>query len=382
MRTLINGDITPTAGDLVLATVQEIGKQRRIEKPSGRRAHLVPGDEIVLCYGSRYAPDQYEALISKDLGPCDLVATGGIASREISRHDRFYPPTRITPIGLVGNADGQRLNVADYRIAFEPTSYPMTVILVAGTAMNSGKTYTAASIVRSLKAYGYRVAGIKVTGTGSGGDVWQMKDMGADLVLDFTDGGFASTYLEPNPAIEEASIGLINYAARRKCDFSVVEIADGLKQRETAALLHSSTLKARSSGLVFAAYDSMGAKAGYDHLITLGYNVLAISGQVTRSPLAMRETTVEVDCPIVKPTEIQEGALISEIHRIRNYYEYQNGNTCAQNKTPCASNIRPALEPLSAHSSAIADNGGCGAFAYANYMENEDEEGQDSHASF
>ena len=65
---------------------------------------MLPGDEIIVCYGNRYAPDQFEALVSDDLGLCDLVASGGIASCEVNRHERMLPPTQILPIGLVGDA--------------------------------------------------------------------------------------------------------------------------------------------------------------------------------------------------------------------------------------------------------------------------------------
>ena len=82
METLISGNLRPSPGDLLLATVQELGKHKRLELRNGRRARLNPGDEIVVAYGNRYAPDQFEALISEDLGACDLVAAGGIASRE------------------------------------------------------------------------------------------------------------------------------------------------------------------------------------------------------------------------------------------------------------------------------------------------------------
>jgi hypothetical protein len=271
---------------------------------------MLPGDEIIVCYGNRYAPDQFEALVGEDLGLCDLVAGGGIASREINRHDRMLPPTQIMPVGLIGNADGEPLNIADYRIEFRDTQEAMKVILVLGTAMNSGKTFTAGSIVRGLKEDGYRVAGIKATGTGSGGDMWKMKDMGADITLDFTDAGFSSTYKIPSEAIEEGAFGLINYAAKRKCRFAIVEIADGLQHEETATLINSEKLCSRVSGIVFAAYDSMGAKSGYEMLLELGYKVLAISGQLTRSPLAMRETAGACDCPIYTPFEIQAGALM------------------------------------------------------------------------
>ena len=310
MRTLVNGNLKPVPGNLVLATVELLGKHRRIEKLNGRRALMLPGDEIIVCYGNRYAPDQFEALVGEDLGLCDLVAGGGIASREISRHDRMLPPTRIMPVGLIGDANGQPLNIADYRIDFQDAEERMQVILVLGTAMNSGKTFTAGSIVRSLKEGGFRVAGIKATGTGSGGDLWKMKDMGADITLDFTDAGFSSTYKSPIEEIEDGVFRLINYAAKRRCNFAIVEIADGLHHEETATLIRSEQLRSRVSGAVFAAYDSLGARSGYDQLTELGYKVLAISGQATRSPLAVREITGVCHCPVYTPYEIQAGSLV------------------------------------------------------------------------
>ena len=66
----------PRTGDLVLATVTELGHHSRIELPSGRRAQLYVGDEIVVAYGERYAPDQFEAVVPKEFGPCHLVAGG------------------------------------------------------------------------------------------------------------------------------------------------------------------------------------------------------------------------------------------------------------------------------------------------------------------
>ncbi len=311
MQTLVRANGKPAAGNLVLASVCELGKHRRIEMPNGRRALILPGDEIIVCYGNRYAPDQYEALIGDDLGCCDLVASGGIAACEINRHERMLAPTKITPLGLIGDDQGRPLNLLNYRIAGEgsPAATPPRVIVVAGTAMNSGKTFTAASVVRGLVASGLRVAGIKATGTGSGADLWKMKDLGADVVLDFTDAGFASTYKAPDHEVEAGVVSLINHAAERRCDFAVVEIADGLQHTETATLLRSSVLKKLTSGCVFAAFDSIGARAGYRELCHLGYRVLAVSGQLTRSPLAMREARAS-GCPVYTPFDIQAGALV------------------------------------------------------------------------
>ena len=313
MRCLITGDVSPRSGDLVLATVVDIGKHRKIEKPNGRRALMIPGDEIIVAFGNRYAPDQFEALVPEDLSPCDLVAAGGIAAREMCRHDRMIEPTQIAPLGLVGNEAGVAINLSDYAIPLFEKSLPIKTILVAGTAMNSGKTFSASSLVRGFKVWGSRVAGIKATGTGAGGDLWQMKDMGAHAVMDFVDSGFASTYMVPPHKIETSVLGLINYAARLRCEYAVVEIADGLQHEETAKLLRSEKLRRRILGTVFAAYDSMGARGGVEWLRNEGHNVLAVSGQITRSPLAIREARRSIDCPVYTPFELQAGALNSQL---------------------------------------------------------------------
>ncbi len=309
MQTLISRDARPKAGDLVLATVDEIGKHQRIELPSGRRARMVPGDEIIVSYGNRYAPDQFEAIVGEDLSGCDLVAAGGIAAHEIARHDRMIQPTRIIPVGLIGDSHGQPLNLTDFRVPAANRSALVPTVLVAGTAMNAGKTFTAASLVRGFTAAGLKVAGIKATGTGAGGDLWHMLDMGAHMVLDFTDAGFASTYLADPDAIEAGIFDLMAHAAHKKCDVAVVEIADGLQHEETAAVLRSERLRQHILGVVFAAYDALGARAGVEELRSIDHNVLALSGQLTRSPLAMREATRSIGCACHSPIALQEGIL-------------------------------------------------------------------------
>ena len=84
MRLLRTGQ--PRAGDLVLAQIESLGQHQRVESPHGRRAQLYEGDEIIVVYGERYAPDQFEAVLPEDLGPCDLFAGGGVAGKVVSRH--------------------------------------------------------------------------------------------------------------------------------------------------------------------------------------------------------------------------------------------------------------------------------------------------------
>ena len=86
---LVSDDLTvPRAGDVVLARVLELGQHVRIERPDSRKASLFEGDEILVAYGNRYAPDQFEAEVPADLGPAHMVAAGGAAGRVAAARPR------------------------------------------------------------------------------------------------------------------------------------------------------------------------------------------------------------------------------------------------------------------------------------------------------
>jgi hypothetical protein len=308
VATLDATERAPRPGDVVLARVQALGQHPNLELATGRRAQLHVGDEIVVCYGSRYAPDQFEGLIPADLGPCDLVAGGGLASRMHSHHGKMKAPTSIVPIGLLRDVAGEIVNLSRTGLAARtlPASRP-PVVAVLGTSMNSGKTTTCQSLVRGFVQRGVRVAAAKVTGTGSGGDRWSVVDAGACLVLDFTDAGVPSTFgLEPG-RVESILATLVATLADASPDVIVLEIADGLLQRETAALVDSPLFREAVDAVVFAAGEAMGAIAGVERLQAKGLPLVAVSGLITASPLAAREAASAIDVPVVPNGEIACG---------------------------------------------------------------------------
>ncbi len=299
IATILKGNLTPQVGDLVLARVEKIGHHKHIELPSGRKAHLFPGDEVVVCYGNRYAPDQFEAEIPSDLSPCHLVAAGGLASRVLSQHPLVASATAIAPLGLLGDRSGQRLNISNW--ALPPNSYigkrPLTIAVV-GSSMNSGKTTTAANLIKGLVLSGQKVGAAKITGTGSGNDIWKMRDAGASLVLDFIDAGWASTYRVPPEAIERILDLITSHLAASGVEAIVLEIADGLYQEETSKLVSSRAFRNAIDGLVYTSSSSLGASAGVQFLQQYQLPVLAISGMVTSSPLAAREAAIATGLPV------------------------------------------------------------------------------------
>lgn len=310
--------LRPRAGDLVLARVAEIGKHTRLESPVSRRQAMFVGDEVLVAYGHRYAPDQFEAVVPDDLGPTDLVAGGGVAGRAISQHADIDAPTRLVPIGLLTRG-GERVTLAQhapYRVR-APRTAPVDprIVVVAGTSMNSGKSATVASLVHGLKADGLRVAAGKATGTGAGNDPGIFTDAGAQTVLDFTDYGYPTTFRLAHDQIRALFSSLIEDLAATGPDAVVVEIADGLFQEETARLLADPILSVLADDVVFAAGDALGAAAGRSELQRLGLPVRAVSGLLTSSPLATREARSALDVPVVDTFELGEAHVTRSVLR-------------------------------------------------------------------
>lgn len=324
---LVSGDdVVPRAGDVVLATVSEIGQHPRIERPDSRRSVLFEGDEILVAYGARYAPDQFESEVPGSLDPTNLAAAGGVAGDVIAAHYNMDEPTAISPVGLLADAEGVvTLQRCAPRRLMAPEDLPPIaseshhVVGVLGTSMNSGKTTTVAAIVRGLTAAGFRVAAGKVTGTGAGGDPKLFEDSGTVEVLDFTDFGFASTYGLPHDQVRALLVSILHELAAGAPDAIVVEIADGLFQQETARLIDDPLLVECLNQVVFSAGDAMGAMAGVEVLVGKGMPPVCVSGLLTASPLALREAETALEVPVLSVDDLADAdcarLLMTRTHR-------------------------------------------------------------------
>ncbi len=312
VASLLHGDdIIPSAGDMVLARVTKIGQHSELELASGRRSALFIDDEIIVCYGNCYAPDQYEAKMPTDLQACDLVAAGGIASLMNHRHANVKAPTTIQPIGLLADSDNRRINLKDTALpkVVSLFSRPYTVGVV-GTSMNADKTATAATLIRGLTNAGYTVGAAKVTGTGSGRDNWLMTDAGSKLTLDITHAGYPSTYLLSPEQVDGIIDTLVTHLSVARVDAIVIEVADGLFQRETAALLNSKVFAKTVDSIIFAASDAMGAVSGVERLEREKLPITAISGPLTASPLASIETANATGLPVLDETALSSSTIV------------------------------------------------------------------------
>jgi hypothetical protein len=138
-------------------------------------------------------------------------------------------------------------------------------------------------------------------------------DAGAHPTLDFVDGGLPSTYLCSLESLLQLYRLLLAHTAAQDAEFVVVEIADGLFQEETAALLQSSAFATSVSEWVLATSDPLAATGGVSVLRDWGIEPLAISGLISMSPLAMREARAATAINCVTADELQRGDLNEQL---------------------------------------------------------------------
>ncbi len=298
---------SPQPGDVALTRLETIGKNATLELTDGRRCALHEGDLLAVVFGNRYATLQFEGYARADGDRCDLLSMGGLCGVVKSKHATAAEPSKLRLLGAVGDANGRPLQLRNFAVAQKSVVEQPRIIVVCGSSMDAGKTYTAVSLIIGLRRQGYRVAGVKLTGTAAGRDTWSMLDAGACVALDFVDGGFPSTYLCPLEELLDLYRMLIAHAASQNAAWVVVEIADGLLQKETAELLQTSSFTKTVDAWMVATNDALGAVAGVSLLHDRGISPVAISGRVSMSPLSSREVEAATNLPCLNARELQCG---------------------------------------------------------------------------
>src|SRR5262245_50624574 len=295
----------PQPGDIVLVCVERIGKNTRLELSNGRASTLHERDLLLAVFGNRYATEQFEGYARADGDCCARLSMGGVCGKVASRHASVPEPTRLRIVGSVVDRVGVPLRLRDFALPRAVRASRPRVTVVCGTAMDAGKTYTAMSLIKGLVKRERRVAGIKLTGTATGRDTWSFYDAGARPALDFVDGGIPSTYMCDETVLLNLYALLLGHAAASGAAEVVLEIADGLFQRETAILLRTAAFMATVDRLVFAASDPLGAAAGIDRLRDWGIEPAAVSGLISMSPLAMEEAATATGVCCLTAADLQ-----------------------------------------------------------------------------
>src|SRR5262245_58764890 len=107
-----------------------------------------------------------------------------------------------------------------------------------------------------------------------------------------------STYLVPAAELDRVFTTLIAHLIASRVDAIVLEVADGVLQVETAALLVSQAFRDVVGGVLFAGSDAMGAMAGDLWLKSRGLPLIALTGVLTAAPLQRKEAAQATSLPV------------------------------------------------------------------------------------
>lgn len=313
---LCDASACPRRNDVFVAEVVSIGRHTRIESPETRRTRIFEGDLVGLVYGNRYATKQFEGIVPADLGACHIMSVAGCSGHVVGMSSDLAPPTIVRPLGRLLGADGRPVNLADHALVPTPAAAGVarpTVVLVVGSSMDAGKTTTCYSLVRGLALTGRRVGAAKLTGTAASKDPMLFHDAGAFRSLDFSDAGHVSTAGCAADELARVHETLTAVLAGDGADVIVLEIADGVVQRETVMLMDHLGRHGLVDHVLYACTDTMGIQHGVEMVERHGLRVRAVTGRVTMSPLSTTEGQAHSPLPVVPTSHLQDAAVAESL---------------------------------------------------------------------
>ncbi len=312
----------PQPGDVAIFEVVKLGSLNAIQDKDGRNCHIFAGDKIMATFGNRYASNQFEGYVPQEYQELyDLMGKGGVAGTVKSMYYKLelLGPTKLKLIGYAKDRSGKVINTKyqkTRRTIFNPSkTRKHKTVLSIGSSMDSGKTTSAAYLCRGLKMAGNKVAFIKLTGTVFNKDKMLAFDCGADFATDFADFGFPSTYLCSLECMLDLYQGLLDEVEKIKPDYVVMEIADGLFQRETSMLISNKSFMDTIDHVLFSSGDSLSAMQGISTLAELGIKPFALSGMINAHPLLVAEVNKNTDLPLLGLEELASADIVSTIEQ-------------------------------------------------------------------
>ena len=295
----------PRANDILVSQIVNIGRHTRLDLRDQSKSKLFVGDLVGLSFSPRYATGQFQAIVPDTLDEVHFVCAGGVCGQVSGIPAEMKQPTLLRPMGYLVNAQGNRVQLGDHALpAGIPNTAGTQVLCVVGSAMDSGKTTAAFALINGLTRAGLKVGAAKITGTASAKDLTYFKSAGAVRVLDFTNAGYASTADIEMDQLEDLTNRILCDLMKDQPDVIILEIADGVTQRETVMLLDYFAQRKTLDKMIYTCNDALGVESGVRRLADRGLPICGVSGMVTRSALSTREAQQETDLPVFTRDEL------------------------------------------------------------------------------
>src|SRR4029078_10690400 len=188
-----------------------------------------------------------------------LLNMGGGIGISTGHHSGLSGAIQVEVLGFACDETGRTVNIADAAL---PVQTELTetapIIIIAGTCMNSGKTYAATELIKQGTRARLRVAAAKLSGIACLRDTLNMSDHGAIATASFLDCGLPSTVGATDLAdVAKTIIGRLNESSP---DFILIDRGDGLLGGYSVeSIFEDRELRDAMSALVFCASDYVGA---------------------------------------------------------------------------------------------------------------------------
>ena len=302
-RTVLVTDLSakPRAGDVVVVrALTDSATYNMLELPSGRLAKINPGDLLLGVLGRRRALKGFVGDVPTTIEPGDhlhLLNMGGVIGFCTGHHSSLSDAISVEVLGLVADESGEVRNIADAALPVRTKlGETAPIVMIAGTSMNSGKTYAATELIKQATRAGLRVAAAKLSGVACLRDTLNMADHGAFATASFLDCGLPSTVGAGDLApVAKAIISKLNEKAP---DLIVLELGDGiLGGYAVDTLFDDAELRDATAAFVFCASDYVGAWGGIELLRRRGIKVDLIAGSVTDSQMGQDYIETEFGVP-------------------------------------------------------------------------------------
>src|SRR5882672_2937210 len=327
---------SPRAGDVVVArALTDSATYNMLELPTGRLAKINPGDVLIGVLGRRRALKGFVGDVPATVNAGDrlhLLNMGGVIGSCTGHHSSLSDAIQVEIIGLASDAQGRVLNIADAALPMQ-TSLGETapLVIIAGTCMNSGKTYAATELIKQATRAGLRVAAAKLSGIACLRDTLNMADHGAVAIASFLDCGLPSTVGATNlAAVAKTIISRLNESSP---DLIVIELGDGLLGGYSVeSVFEDAELREATAGLVFCASDYVGAWGGIELLRRRGIEIDVIAGSVTDAQ--MGQDFIEKEFGVPAANARRDGARLFQLLRSKvSGFEFRVSSLALRGKT-------------------------------------------------
>jgi hypothetical protein len=298
---IVSSSSSPRAGDvIVVRALTDSATYNMLELPTGRLAKINPGDLLIGVLGRRRALKGFVGDVPASVQSGDelhLLNMGGVIGCCTGHHSSLGDAIKLEVKGLVCDEDGNVLNIANAGLPLrDRLGESAPIVMIAGTSMNSGKTYAATELIKQATRAGLKVAAAKLSGVACLRDTLNMADHGAVVTASFLDCGLPSTVdVEDLAPMAKAIIARLNEASP---ELIVIELGDGiLGGYSVDTVFADKELLEATAALVFCASDYVGAWGGIELLRRRGVEVDVVSGSVTDSSMGGDYITSQFNVP-------------------------------------------------------------------------------------